>query len=287
MNLSSYASSFHISFSGKKVISIFYKGLYSIFLVKLLLLWELIDDLLYTRLQWFDHQILTYINDSDLFGIRALIFLKLLIGAIIISSIVVKRNFCISVLIFMAYLLFYIIIHPVINGGDIILLFYLGLGIFFHQPKLVKTKKWDLGYDDWFYFLLLVAQIQLAFIYFRSGWDKLTSVDWRNGNALFNLTQIDYYALPWLKRILLSLGDHSYGSISWLIISFELLFSILIWPMKSRKYIIVLGVGFHVVIGFGLSLPVFSLIMIWSYVLFSMRSRYIHNTIANLKSMWG
>jgi hypothetical protein len=110
--------------------------------------------------------------------------------------------------------------------------------------------------------------MQIAFIYLISGWDKLIFEEWRNGVAMFNLLNVDFYAVPWLRETLGSADPTMLIAVSWMVILFELLFPVLIWFNKTRTFILITGVLFHLFIALFLSLPDFGLTMIWCYVVF-------------------
>jgi len=115
---------------------------------------------------------------------------------------------------------------------------------------------------------ILIGQMQIAFMYLISGWDKLISEEWRSGEAMFNLLHVDFYAVPWLRDTLGNADNSILIVVSWMVILFELLFPVLIWFNQTRTIILTTGILFHLFIALFLSLPDFGLTMIWCYVLF-------------------
>lgn len=183
-------------------------------------------------------------------------------------GLLLKRNYFISVLIFGLYYGYYQIAHPIVNGSDLVMSFFLLLGVICNAvPKIrsvwagrLQIATVNAG--------VLIGQLQVAFMYLTSGWDKLISNDWRNGIAVSNLTHIDFYATNWVDQITNNLATPILVIVSWIVILFELLFPVLIWFPRFRYYLLATGVLFHLLIGFGLSLPDFAVVMIWTYILF-------------------
>ncbi|HEY5690613.1 MAG TPA: HTTM domain-containing protein, partial [Cyclobacteriaceae bacterium] len=112
---------------------------------------------------------------------------------------------------------------------------------------------------------LLLGQIQMALIYFMSGYDKLTSAAWRSGAAVHSITQLTFFQNPFIN---LALNEWQCVLLAWLIILFELGFAILIWFRKLRIPMLVMGVIFHLSIVFLLGLADFGILMILCYAVF-------------------
>ncbi len=268
--------------SSVSTVNIFYKGLYVIFLLKLIITGSLIDEVVFYNILTSDHGIVEQSDSRDWDNL--IMIARISFGIFVLILCFLKRTFWTSCLIFILYLAFYLLTHPIVNGGDIILLFYLGLGVIFHKPTININVKWEQIGDQWFEFVLLVAQIQLAIIYLHSGWDKLTSPDWRGGIALYNMISVDYYATPWLKNLIVTFGEQGRIILSWLVIGFELLFPILVWPKNTRIYVLIAGITFHMLIGLGLSIPIFSILMIWCLLLFHSNSDFISRFLMNYRA---
>jgi hypothetical protein len=111
----------------------------------------------------------------------------------------------------------------------------------------------------------LLGQIQITLIYFLSGYDKLTSSAWQTGAAMNSIINLTFFQNPFLS---LELTKFQCMLLCWLIILFELGFSILIWFNKLRFIILTLGVIFHLGIVFFLGLADFGIVMILCYTLF-------------------
>ena len=120
---------------------------------------------------------------------------------------------------------------------------------------------------------LWIGRLQISLVYLLSGLDKLLSETWRNGEAMYDVLHLKYYIHPQLEML-----GSEHGKvmilIGWLVIVFELLFPLLVWFKKTKPIILILGVIFHLIISFTLSLPWFGSIMIISYILFLSESDF-------------
>lgn len=152
------------------------------------------------------------------------------------------------------------------NGSDLVLSMLACYSI-----GMATRPKWGSRFGGEFQqivFTLAVVfcQIQIAGIYFVSGWDKLTSDVWRSGEVfvrimhydpLFNPRFASFLDIPNVRLIL-----------SWLTILFELTFAGLVWFKRLKYYVLILGILFHFTIIVMLSLPEFGILMILSYLIF-------------------
>lgn len=113
---------------------------------------------------------------------------------------------------------------------------------------------------------LRLFQVQLALIYFFSGFHKLAAPDWYTGEALFYVAQQRGWARgDWtgLTHPLL-VGGLSYGTLF-----FELLiFPVLVWNRALRPYVLGAGLLFHVGIAASMRVFVFGEIMPLLYLAF-------------------
>jgi len=238
-------------------IEIFFKGWYLIVLFKLLLLGSLFQEQIMFQFSPYGNDILSGL------------LLKLLFGALLLMGVFLKRNYFLSFLLFLITFGVHQITHQIINGGDLVILFFMFLGIFCNtRPRLNKNWLANGFQVAIINFSILIGKIQIALIYLHSGWDKLISPGWRDGTALFNLLHIDFYATNWVDQLTDDVGTSVLVIISWLVILMELLFPVLVWFPRFRYYVLATGALFHLLIGYGLSLPDFAMVMIWTYILF-------------------
>ena len=240
-------------------LEVFFKGWYAIALLKLLLIGPLYYDLYTFQL-----------GEASVFGE----VLRILIAGVLLAALVIPRNYLMSILTFAMVFVSHQVIHPVVNGGDLVLLFFMFLGIFCNQSPGFSTGSVagviQIAFTN---FSVILGRIQIAVIYLVSGWDKLISQPWRDGTALYNLLQVDFYPASWVKSITQDASLETLMLVSWVVIIFELSFPIFIWWSKTRYFMLAAGIMFHSFIGFGLSLPDFALVMIWCYLLFVLGPR--------------
>lgn len=242
-------------------IEIFFKGWYLLLILKVLLLGSLFDDLY--RVAELNNQIFFP------FGvIQDPIFVKIILIPVLICGLYFRRNYLLSLLIFFLYIPYYRIVHPIVNGSDLVLSSFLFLGIFCNNSPAAKSELTRSLQTLKIAGCILIGQVQIAFMYLTSGWDKLISIEWRNGDAMYNLLHVDFYAVPWLRETLGNSDAAMLVTVSWMVILFELLFPVLIWFNKTKALILIPGVLFHLFIGLFLSLPDFALTMMWCYILF-------------------
>ena len=111
-----------------------------------------------------------------------------------------------------------------------------------------------------------LIQYQLAIVYLMSFWWKVKGAAWRNGTALFyvtNLREISRFPLPIILHTpwVLHLG-------TWLAMTFELLFPLLIWFKPTRRPMLIAGLLFHLCLEYALNIPMFQWDMLSAYPLF-------------------
>lgn len=106
--------------------------------------------------------------------------------------------------------------------------------------------------------------LQISYVYLYAFVAKMNSSVWIRGTVMY-----DVFASPTMARfpaelhwpILLAL-------VAWSTLVFELLFPLLIWQKPFRRYVIPIGMLFHLGIEVTLVLPIFSVLMIISYASF-------------------
>lgn len=111
-----------------------------------------------------------------------------------------------------------------------------------------------------------LIQYQLAIVYLASFWWKIQGPGWRDGTALYyvvNLREIRQFPLPIVchEAWLLHLG-------TWIALLFEIAFPILVWFTAVRKWILLVGLAFHLSLEYALNIPMFQWDMLSAYVLF-------------------
>lgn len=109
-----------------------------------------------------------------------------------------------------------------------------------------------------------LLQMQIAYVYISSAIAKIANRRWQTGLALRDVLSspvfaewpmyIDFRPLVW---------GMTYGTLI-----FELGFPTLIWWKKARNWLLLAGIGFHVMIDVLMVIPIFSAIMIVCYPAF-------------------
>jgi hypothetical protein len=149
------------------------------------------------------------------------------------------------------------------SGADLVLAVFMGfawiLVLVRDYPRPFLNR---ITFSELVFFFL---KMHVGFIYLESGVDKLFSEAWRSGEALYMATQLPYHVPPHLR---IDLPDLAYPVISWMIILFEVGFIVLIWPLKTRKFILFSGVIFELIIFWYFSIPDFALVMLCGYIPF-------------------
>jgi len=112
-----------------------------------------------------------------------------------------------------------------------------------------------------------LMQIQVVLVYLCTALSKMNGSLWQNGTAIYyplHLTQMRRFPLPWID------GDHL-----WLInllthgtVVVEFALATLLWVPRLRLYVLAAGVLLHLGVEYSLNVPLFSSLMITSYLLF-------------------
>lgn len=114
---------------------------------------------------------------------------------------------------------------------------------------------------------LRMIQIQLALIYFISGWVKFHSPEWLNGSILqYLLIHPEYSRWNWNDLIDQPVFRHGLQLISTLIMWWEILFPILILLRITRPCAIAIGLIFHGGLLIFMHLRLFSPVMLILYI---------------------
>jgi len=116
-------------------------------------------------------------------------------------------------------------------------------------------------------FALLAIKIEVAFLYFVAGFTKLTGDIWLAGDAFYYVSQINEYSSDWLKELIQK--QYWIGVVlSYIVICYQVTFPFAIWFQKLKYKWMLIGVVFHISIGFMNGLMDFGLIMLTLYFAF-------------------
>lgn len=242
-------------------VSLFRRSLYGFLLLKILLSTSILSEivlyqplLLTSKVSWIGYAPLLLLS-LDLYFFLGLFMFLLWIG-------IVKSNGIISFLILWFSICLSRLMLPIINGSDFVLNLFLLFSIFMsHNRDLAASLIARIVSNT----SLLIAQIQLALIYFLSGYDKLLSEAWRSGAAVFSILRLEFFQNPYF---VFDPSPALCGVLGWAIIVFEVGFAVLIWFKFFRIPLLITGVFFHLSIILFLGLLDFGLLMIVCYTIF-------------------
>jgi len=184
---------------------------------------------------------------------------------ILVIGIVVRLNYISAVLIFWFSVCLSKFLFPVLNGADLVLNLFLLIGLVIPTFPVLRWRGLEEFQKVVSTFAILFVKVEIALIYFVSGYDKLITASWRNGNAIFSVANFDFFSNPNLS---IPLTGWSAWLIAWLVILFEISFLFFIWFKRFRNYWLIAGVLFHLSIIVFVGLLDFGLVMIISYLIF-------------------
>ena len=143
------------------------------------------------------------------------------------------------------------------DGGDNIIQLVL-IYMLFLLPRRAKFSSGQLRV--WLHNIAVLAVIfQLMIVYTASSFAKLSGSGWRQGTAMYTLSQVQLYSLP-VARGLFTIPLIVYVT-SYLPLAYQLLFPVII-PTRFKLPWIVLGIFFHLGIAAFIGLVTFSTLMI-------------------------
>ena len=155
----------------------------------------------------------------------------------------------------------------ILNSGDRLFMIVAALAAFmplshrFGVDAWLRAKK-RLPIPDASVWGQRLVGLQISYVYLNSTFAKLANRRWQSGMALRDVLASPVFA-EWPMYIdnRPVIWGLTYGTLA-----FELLFPVLVWFKKIRPYAIVSGVLFHIGIDVTMVIPIFSYIMIVSYL---------------------
>lgn len=244
---------------------LFFKVLYLFVLIKLWVSWSTLQSIVefvpareYSLIGLALHAPLQLINLGV--GVFGLVF-----SLILITSLVVRLNHISAFLIFWFSVCLSKFLFPVLNGADLVLNLFLLIGLVIPTFPVLTWRGLSEYQKAVSAFGVLFIKIEIALIYFLSGYDKLITAFWRNGNAIFSVSNLEFFSNP---NFSMQLIGFSALVVAWSVILFEISFTFFIWFKKFRNYWLIAGVLFHLGIIVFIGLLDFGLVMIISYLIF-------------------
>ncbi len=161
----------------------------------------------------------------------------------------------------------------VFNGGDGLLrivAFYLtlapaGESLSIDRRRRHPTSFWEFpARAPW---ALRLMQVQLSVVYIAGVWDKVQGTAWNNGTAVsYALRVSDLAGLPtpaFLSHSPVIVNVLTYGTLAT-----ELAIGVLVWSRRLRPWVLLVGVAFHLSIGWSIRVGFFGLTIFVLYLSF-------------------
>lgn len=120
-----------------------------------------------------------------------------------------------------------------------------------------------------------LMQLQIAAVYATTSLSKLQGARWRDGTAAYyplHLPDSARFPVPWSDQLWMI------HLLTWGTIAVELSLWTLIWVPRLRLWVLAAGVLLHIGIEYSLNIPLFSFLMITSYLIF-VRERDLQNFV--------
>jgi hypothetical protein len=116
---------------------------------------------------------------------------------------------------------------------------------------------------------LRLFQIQLSVIYLSSAIEKTTGADWTSGSALYYVARLDasFGKFPLPAFLFASLGLTKL--MTWAVLVLEWTLPVLLWLKRTRRWAIVVAIGFHLAIDYTMNLFLFHWLMILAILSFA------------------
>lgn len=159
-----------------------------------------------------------------------------------------------------------------LSGGNILLNQLLLFSCFISKQPIEANSKLNEFRLLLQNFAILFLQVQVMLLYLVSGLSKLGYAPWLDGSAIQQILQIEHFSALHLpaKNIFLSFFI---VLLSYAVLAYQLLFPLLVWWEKIKRYFLLFGILMHLYIAFFMGLPDFAFIMLLGYLYFWPRSQ--------------
>lgn len=252
-----------------RAISLMRKALYCLLLYKVLIyvLWFP---------TWFGPDAAIYIRGNSIHGIKDLAFIlnlydlvwlrKLfigLVGALALGGLLGFQSIVGNILLSFCTYNIHNYLYPTLTAGDFLLNQILFFNIFLISRTSAKPVLRDLQcaiHNTG----LLALKIQICLVYALASYYKLSDPAWLGGEAVGQTLRIDMYTLPSIQHL-----PHWFSAfMNYFTLAYQLLFPVLVWIRRTKKWLLALGVAQHLFIALGMGLFSFGMVMIISYIVF-------------------
>ena len=155
-------------------------------------------------------------------------------------------------------------VYITLSAGDYLFQHLLFFSIFLSDGK-EKSTPLKSGIDISFHNAGMIAlRLQVCIVYFYAAYAKLLDQDWMNGTAVNGTFSAHEFSMPFLYQ-----SNGLTGIVlGYLVIGYQLLFPLVVWMKKIKKWFLLIGVLQHLFIAFVIGLPSFGFIMIIAYAVF-------------------
>jgi hypothetical protein len=246
-------------------ISMFCKALYLFILLKIVFSWEALESIsVFSPFNFYSWLSCLLYAPLSLVKVNLYLFLLTFLG-ILLVSIFIRINYISAILIFWFSISLSRLLLPVFNGSDLVLSLFLFIAIFLPDAPKIKILVDASLQNNISRWAVMLIRVELALIYFLSGYDKLMSEAWQSGAAVYSIINLNFY---YNSLFSLQLSESQFLVISWITVLFELVFPLGVWFEKTRPYFLIAGIIFHLTIIIFLGLIDFGVLMIISYLIF-------------------
>lgn len=250
-----------------QTIKLFKSAIYGVILLNTLFLLPMADEIwgaesVINRVMYHDspiYHLLYFLMLDDIYNWYSLVIVMQVGG--IVFWFFGKFRLVAAVVIYLSTAALFSSAHTYVTGGHTLLKLFLFYFIFIaDQPgSPIRNAVTNL--------FLLACKIQLALLYFFAALYKWTGIHWVNGEALYYVLSIREFSHPLLQEWLLP-ANWLLKTGTWIGLGYQTLFPLLVWFRKTKKPLLIVGIGFHLFIAFGMGLPDFGLFMVASYAVF-------------------
>lgn len=251
----------------KRSTTIFCRAIYGFVLLKVLLSWSTLTELAEVYRVSRPQSVPTWIVFGPGEWAAHHMTAFLIIYVLILLLALWRPNYFTAIIIAWWWLNLYRLAFPASNGSDQVALTLLCLAIPLSAYPVVTQPVGEMLQRCTYHTANLLAKIYVCSIYVISGVDKLRSEAWLSGEAMVRTRELTYLFNPSFEAWTPASGAGLMVA-TWLTIGFELLFPVLVWFKATRRWILITGVAFHLIIATMLSLPEFAAVMIVSYTVF-------------------
>ncbi len=120
------------------------------------------------------------------------------------------------------------------------------------EPPAVLRPAWALP----------LVQIEMTLIYVSTAWEKLNGDAWIDGTAVYTVARLDDNFGPSALAALFLQHLPVSKAVTWLVLAFEVVLPVALWFKETRRYALVGGVLFHLLLDNLMQLFLFEWIMI-------------------------